>query len=397
VYVANVRLPTEKAHGVQIARMCEALALAGVDVTLLHPTRRQPDVALARVSLVDYYGVRPAFTVRALPNLDVMPLSEVVPATAFVPIGFAQALAWGWVASRAAARLEADVCVTRDVPAAYWLVRRGLPTVLELHALPRRVQAGLLARVLRAPALVAVVALTSHLGADVVRRGVPAERVHVLPDGVDLGAFAGLPDRATCRRRLGLPVDSPIVGYVGRFHTLEAEKGVPELVAAMAALPAGAGGAPLLLCVGGPMHAVPAYVAAARAAGVPADRLRFVDRVPTGDVPCWIRACDVVTIPFPPTRHYAYYASPLKLFEYMAAEVPIVASDLPALRDVLRHDHNALLATPGDPAALARTLGTALADGARSRRVARQARTDVERYSWRRRAGALLDACGLAT
>ena len=56
------------------------------------------------------------------------------------------------------------------------------------------------------------------------------------------------------------------------------------------------------------------------------------------------------------------FTSPLKLFDYMAAGVPIVASDLPALREVLRHEENALLARPGDPEAFALAVRRVLAD-----------------------------------
>ena len=393
-YVANVRLPTEQAHGFQIAKMCEALAACGAQVALLHPRRRQADPALATASLADYYGVRPAFTVRALPNVDVVPLSRVVPARAFVPIFFAHALAWGRLAAQRAARDRADVYVTRDVPVAYWLVRLGRPTILEAHAVPRRAQRRLLARIAGDPALRATIALTSFIGRGLEAIGVPAARVHVLPDGVDLGMFAGLPDRDACRTRLGLPAGRPIVGYIGRFQALGTEKGIPELIAALAHVHGATAGAPLLLCVGGPMDAVPAYREIGRATALPAERLAFHDRVPNRDVPAWIRACDVVTIPSPATEFFSYFTSPMKLFEYMAAGAPIVATDLPAIREVLRHDDNALLAAPGDPRAFADALHVLLHDRTRAARLATRARADVERFTWQHRAAALLGVCG---
>jgi glycosyltransferase involved in cell wall biosynthesis len=78
------------------------------------------------------------------------------------------------------------------------------------------------------------------------------------------------------------------------------------------------------------------------------------------------------------------------MFEYMAARVPIVASDLPALREVLRHDDNALLVPPGDPAGLAQGLTTVLADPALADRLATRARQDVARHTWQERAGRIL-------
>ena len=79
----------------------------------------------------------------------------------------------------------------------------------------------------------------------------------------------------------------------------------------------------------------------AESLGIPSSALRFVDRVPTPAVATWLAAVDVGAMPYPATEHYATAMSPLKLFEYMAAGLPIVATDLPALREVL-HDGDAL-------------------------------------------------------
>ena len=76
VYLANTRLPTEKAHGYQICKMCEALALNGLEVVLLHPKRRQEDPILQRSTVFEYYGISPVFTVRTLANWDVVPFSH---------------------------------------------------------------------------------------------------------------------------------------------------------------------------------------------------------------------------------------------------------------------------------------------------------------------------------
>jgi glycosyltransferase involved in cell wall biosynthesis len=152
-------------------------------------------------------------------------------------------------------------------------------------------------------------------------------------------------------------------------------------------------GEPLLLCVGGPLEAVPAYREIGRATALPPERLAFHDRVPNRDVPAWIRACDVVTIPSPRTEFFSYCTSPMKLFEYMAAGAPIVATDLPAIREVLRHGDNALLAAPGNPAAFADALHVLLDDRACAARLAARARADVERFTWQHRAAALLAAC----
>ena len=386
LYLANNRLPTEKAHGYQIVKMCQAFAQNGAGVLLLHPFRYQHDPRLKGQSIFDYYGVPPVFEVRTLGNFDIVLLERFFPKGTFTAGFFAHALLWGLYAALIARKEKADLYYTRDVETAFWLVRMGLPTVYEAHVVPKRVRRWLLQRIVRHPALQLVVVLTSFIEERFVELGFPSGKVVVLPDGVDLSLFEGLPSKEKCRRRLGLPLDRPIIGYIGRFHTMNMEKGIPELVQAMAHLPSLDGREPLLLCVGGPMDAVPDYLDLTWRLGISGHRLHFIDRVPNTEVPLWIRACDVASAPFPDSEHYAYFMSPLKIFEYMASGRPIVASDLPSLREVLRDSENAVLVEPDDPKALAEGIRRALSDTELAARIGRQAKEDVEQYTWEKRA-----------
>ena len=87
-----------------------------------------------------------------------------------------------------------------------------------------------------------------------------------------------------------------------------------------------------------------------------------------------------------------YFTSPLKLFDYMAAGVPIVATDVPALREVLVDGENALLVPPGDPEALAGAIDWILGDPALAERLRRRAFAEVADYTWERRAERIIEA-----
>jgi glycosyltransferase involved in cell wall biosynthesis len=390
VYIANARLPTEKAHGYQICRMCEAFVQHRLAVLLLHPYRHQGDLVLREQSVFNYYALPQTFEVRTLPNIDVVRIEQLVPRGTFTALLFLHGLVWGLSAALAARREKADLYYTRDTMVASWLIRLGLPTVYEAHVVPKRTQRKLLQRIAQQQALRLVVVLTSYIKERFVEIGFHSQNIAVLADGVDLSLFVDLPNREECRHRLGLP-DRPIIGYIGRFQTMGMEKGIPELIKAMAHLPSLYGKEPLLLCVGGPMDAVPAYRDLAHRYGVPEQRLKWVDRVPNREVPFWMRACDIVTIPWPWTEFSAYFTSPLKLFEYMAAGTPIVASDLPSLREVLTNGKNAVLVSPGDPKQLCHEFVRLLKTPELRERLTRCALQDVEQYTWKRRAGIILD------
>jgi len=220
--------------------------------------------------------------------------------------------------------------------------------------------------------------------------GFSAEKMLVLPDAVDLSLFTDLPPKEECRRRLGLPQDRSIIGYTGRFEMMGMEKGIPELIQSMAHVPSLNGREPLLVCVGGPMENVRTYLDVAHRHGVPEQRLQFCDRVPNREVPFWMRAFDIAVAPLPATEHYAYFVSPLKLFEYMAAGVPIVTSDLPSMREILADEENALLVNPGDSEHLSHTIMRLLQDQILGERLAQCALQIVQHYTWKERARKIL-------
>ena len=68
LYIVNARLPTEKAHGYQISKMCEAFAENGIESLLVHPYRYQSRPELFQQTVFDYYGVRRVFEISTLKN-----------------------------------------------------------------------------------------------------------------------------------------------------------------------------------------------------------------------------------------------------------------------------------------------------------------------------------------
>jgi glycosyltransferase involved in cell wall biosynthesis len=395
IYLSNARLPTEKAHGYQIMKMCQAFANLGLSVTLLHPHRLQVNEALYERDPFEYYGVDRLFETVQLSSWDWRFLMDKLGASRIWFL--VQSLSYAVNACRYTARWWRDPQVllySRDRLSQFFLllcrpfIRAKL--VFEAHVFPGYSRTWLIP--LFKHRLDLLVVVTQQLERLFAEAGVPEGKIIVAPDAVDLEQFQ-IPDaRQECRRRLGLPLERPIVGYVGRFRTMGMEKGIPELIEAMKYLLRACTPPPLLLCVGGPMESVPTYKALARQHGVPLDHLRFLDRVPNTEVPYWLRGCDVLTIPLPWSEHMAYYTSPMKLFEYMAAGVPTVASNLPSLCEVLEQDRNAMLVSPGNPRSLAEGIQRVLDDQELAQRLSAQAFEDVQSYTWDKRARRILDS-----
>jgi glycosyltransferase involved in cell wall biosynthesis len=211
-----------------------------------------------------------------------------------------------------------------------------------------------------------VCVVTAVLGDMVAERGVERSRIFVTHNGVQPEHYDYAPDaRLKARAALALPDASGIVlGFVGfyrEWHRL-------DLVLDALATPA-LSTARLVLVGEGPAHA--ALVARASELGV-AERVHFAGPRAHDDVPALLPAFDVALVPA-----INPYASPLKLFEYMAAGLPTIAPDQPNLREVLEHDRNALLVPVGDGAGLRAALERLCGDEALRLRLGARARADV--------------------
>jgi glycosyltransferase involved in cell wall biosynthesis len=106
-----------------------------------------------------------------------------------------------------------------------------------------------------------------------------------------------------------------------------------------------------------------------------------------------LAALDAAVMPFPWTEHFAYYASPIKLFEYMAAGCAVVATDLPSTAEVVRDGETALLVPPSDVGALTTALISLREDPALARALGTAARElALGEYTWDERARRILAA-----
>lgn len=354
LYVASARIPTEKAHGLQIMKMCEAFAALGHEVTLVVPTRRN---SITEDSFA-YYGVRRTFAIHMLPALDTVALG---------PAGFwLHRLTFACAATGFALSARPDLIYSRDELALWCLSFSSEPFVFEEHEgrwnfLVRRVMAK----------ASAVTVITDGLRKAFRARGVPEEKLIVAPDGVDLVAFDAPESKQASRVRLGLPQDARIALYAGR---LDGWKGTTTLFQAAVLLPEDV----QIVVIGGE----PDELDALRARH---PRVRFLGPRPYRELPDNQAAADVLVLPNTARdRTSAQYTSPLKLFTYMASGRPIVASDLPSLREVL-DERCAYFVAPDDAANLAAGIREALDDAGAGERAA-CARERVNAYTWDYRA-----------
>jgi glycosyltransferase involved in cell wall biosynthesis len=225
----------------------------------------------------------------------------------------------------------------------------------------------------------AVVTITSYFRDLIIESGVPAERVHVVPNAVDDRVFLQLPAREAAASRLGL-ARKQVIGYVGALNHW---RRLDLLIDAFAQIAPAHPAAHLLIVGDGPDRGAIAEAVRGRGLG---DRVTFAGKVPHHDVAMHLAAMDVAVIP-----HSNDYGSPMKLFEYMAAGLVVVAPWLPPIASVIGQDDGGVLFPPLDAGALAEALDALMADPAECVRLGQLAREHaLHRYVWRRHAETVL-------
>jgi glycosyltransferase involved in cell wall biosynthesis len=324
----------------------------------VYARRRKAPKLPPGVTLYDHYqvppGARPALReTRCVDWIDSVPIAlQYIPARV-------QELTFSRNAAAALEREGADVIAySREIECALRLLRRGRRRVfLELHRIP--------GGELRRKWLREVLPLCSG--------------VIAISDGFDAARFASLPARAAAREQLGLPLEQPIAVYTGG---LLAWKGADLIVEAARLVPQ-----VQFVIAGGQA----ADVAKLRESAGALANLRIDGFQPPERVALYLAAAD---LGLAPNRSQpaisSKYTSPLKVFEAMAAGLPLVASDLPSLRDILTHDRDGWLVAPDDARALAEGVQRLVADPDLRRRLGSTLAQRSADHTWDARAARLV-------
>ncbi len=369
LYVSNGNIPSRWAHTVQTMKMSESLAELVPSFRLLIATSLSERVR-RRIDLWSWYGIERPFPIERLPLWlwRREPVFEGVLERRF-----------SHVAPWRAERLRPALVWTRSYPVAEGCLRRGLPVLFERHSASPATWNPILARMGASPLLRGFVTNSEALFGAHREAGIPAAKLAAVGNAADPRLLrAERRDSSAARSALGLPKERAVALYAG---SLSAAKGIQTLLDTAARLPA----IHFALLGGGPDE-----VAHWRARAGSLANVEFRGFVARGELASWFAAADVALFPNSSADALARSTSPLKLFEYAAAGLPMVAAAIPAVSGWLREGDNAFLCRPDDPEDMARVLARALADPADAAARALRARASIAGFTWRARAERIL-------
>ena len=367
IYLSNARIPSEKANVYQSMQQCSAFSQY-FTVEFWNAHRKNP---LKVPNVFEYFGVLPTFKIDPVVSLDSNVLRNVHPRLRF----YLQATTFILFSIlRLIFRRDVDIVYTRH-SLGLWaipflrLLRPFLPIVYEDHDyfLNKLVW---LKKILLS--FTNGIVVTSTLKEEAfVKEGISPEKLLAVQNGVDIDRFI-IEAEPVCEDGLWH------VYYVGNLFE---RKGVYTLVEAVGLLPTRY----ILHVVGGSeetMAPFTEYIKGKKMNG----NVRVHGYIEPTKIPEVMSHAHVLVLPNSGKNMLSEkFTSPLKMFEYMATGRPIVATEVVAIQEVLKHEYNAFLVKPDNPQALADGIQAVCEDQQRARLLGENAKRDVLNFTWNAR------------
>ncbi len=381
IYIANVRIPTEKAHGRQIMEMCGAFRAQGIDLFLITADRNNPQ--FKNMDAFAYYGIKNNFSIWRAWNIDLTAweMNKIWGRFGTMVQSFSFALA----AFCETVLSDVDIIYARDPHPLFFLSFFKNNLVYEIHKMPNSflwAHRFLLWRVK------GIVVITEGIKKALIEKfGIAPEKILVVPDGVDIEKFdihndeipasAGMTDKMFYKKQLNLPQDKKIILYSGHLFRW---KGVYVLADAAQFLPEDY----QVVFVGGMEYDIARLKSYAEKQGL--KNLTFLGHQEANKIPQYLKSADVLVLPNSREKEISRICtSPMKMFEYMVARRPIVASDLPSLREIL-DGNTAYLFEADNSRDLADKIKESLQNVKKTDRITEDAFVKVQEYAWSKRA-----------
>jgi len=362
--IAMSRIPAPNANGIQVMKVSQALTQLGHEVILLVPDM-QPQRP-SHEELAAYYGLQDTFEVRWLTT--------------------STRRSYTWRAVREAKKLNPDLIFSWSPQSAVFALFHKLPTILEMHEPLHGIFGPWWFRTfLRLKGKKRLISITRGLQ-DLLEEdyGLPDDCV-IAPNGIDLERYDSLPSPQLARREIGLP-EAPTIICTGHLY---AGRGVETFLALAENSPQAS-----FVWVGGRPADVEMWRERTSARGL--ENVKFTGFIQNAELPIYQAAADILVAPYESKisgssgGDSASYASPMKLYDYMAAKRAIITSDLPVIREVL-DEESAVFCPPDDLDAWHAALSPLLADEKMRKKLAENAYARVGENTWLARARRLLN------
>lgn len=366
-YFSFTRFPSEKAHSLYIAKVAESFANLGKDFVVVVPRR----LGSVKKSFSDFYDVKDNFRVVKLPCIDLFYLLPIFRHFTFYLCMLTFSLSALLYAFFKTPR--DSIIFANDLIVAMFLTFSGRKIVYELHDYPQDslwLYRRLFNRVYK-------IQTNNYQKKTLLENqfGVPENKIYTAHNGVTIEDFDIPESRVEARKILNLDPSKKTVVYTGHLYDW---KGVDTLVDTAKSMQDVD-----FLFIGGSAEDVTEKKCDTKNH----NNIHFLGFKPHSEIPMYQRAADVLVVPNTAKIDISkYHTSPMKIFEYMASKTPIVASDIPSIREIL-NEENSFFFVPDDCESLSNSIDRVInLSDSKKTKIVRNASLLVIEYSWLSRA-----------
>ena len=371
VYITNARLPTEKAHGVQIIKMIEALSSLNNEVVLISPNRIQNEIS-HKTSVFDFYNVEKIFEHNLINFIDPYKYRSLMPKFFYRFFSFLVNLLWGIKSAKIGSKLNGDFYIFRDnTPFSYlFCAIFSKKCVIEFHDIPPFLSRLIFKLGLMISGKTVCFAVTNKLSEDLFHKFGKVKnlkKIDTLHDGVDLIKF---------KNNKIIENSTPLLTYCG---SLSKSKGIDLIINSAKYI-----NNVEFQIIGGLKVDVDHYKKIANDNGV--KNINFIGQVNYSDVPNLLNKSDILLLPSSAKNIKSRnYTSAMKLFEYMSIGKPIIASNIPSNTEILENNVNCLLFEPDNPKSMVEKINTLINDKELNKKITKNSSKLAIKYSWTER------------
>ena len=370
-------VPSKFAHKFNVMKMAQGFYKLGNSVKLVVPLSFP--LLIRRIKVKDiysFYGIDRGIKVKYIP---VFSLGGLKQNNDFVKFDYS--------AAKYCKRYNVDLAYCRSYRIPYYCVKMGVPTIIETHTTNySHPDLQKIYEVSNEPDFKGLVTISEDIKKEHIRRGIPEEKILVLEDGIDLERFEINDDRYFWRKKLGLPINMNLVVYCGHLYE---EKGIEHILLTAKKLNKEN---ILFVLVGGFSKNINKWKEYCKKELI--TNVSFIDFVNNSEVPKYLKAADVLIMPYNTKVNFEVMdvktTSPMKLFEYMASNRPIISTNIPAISKVIEHNKSGMLAEPNNIKQLSNFVTELINSPKKSEELTISAYRKVKNYTWANRCNTII-------
>ena len=371
VYITNARLPTEKAHGVQIVKMSEAFSGLNNDVTIISPNRVQKEIS-HKTDIFNFYDIEILFEHKLVNFIDPYAYRHLMPKFVYRFFSFIVNLLWGFKSAKLGKKLNGDFYIFRDNTPFSFLFSAfySQKCVVEFHDIPPLISRLIFKLGLLFSKKTICFAVTTKLSEDLYKKFGKLknlDQIYTLHDGVDLKKFT---KKKSSENRI------PTLTYCG---SLSKSKGIDLIIDAAKLI-----NNVEFVIIGGLKAELDYYRKIAIKSGV--NNVKFAGQVNYSKVPELLNNSDMLLLPATANEIKSKeYTSAMKLFEYLSVGKPIIASNISSNTEILKNEVNCLLFEPDNPESLVAKIEFLIGNKDLKEKLSNNSSNLALKYSWEER------------